>query len=434
MTALRGTITPSPEHTPRTRAGRARLRAALAAAAGALILSLTAAPAVAAGGSPIGHPVAAGGSPIGHPVAAGGSPLGHPASVPLEVAEELAETDCAVEVPERYAARVTCHVLEVPRSRVPGADPAMTLRLPVAVIASTSRDPETDPLVFPTAGGPGAGSLGALGYFFEHADWALQDRDVIVMEQRGGTLADPTLDCPELDTAEFIVDGELLSGERGDARRLAQLQQCRDRLVAEGIDLAAYTSRESAADLAALRLALGYDEWNLYGLGYGSRLALTVMRDQAEGLRAVILDGVLPPEINRYEQLPAAYLASVQTLFADCAADADCAAVYPDLPARLSDLLDQTRQSPLEITVKHPVDGTPVRMALTDADLSSGLFDAFSDADLVRVLPYLIDRLADGRLRGRRAARAAQRGCRRPALRGAPPLDRLRRRSAVPQR
>ena len=37
---------------------------------------------------------------------------------------------------------------------------------------------------------------------------------------------------------------------------------------------------ENRLNLADLRALLGYDQWNLYGISYGTRLALTTMRDQ----------------------------------------------------------------------------------------------------------------------------------------------------------
>ena len=61
-------------------------------------------------------------------------------------------------------------------------------------------------------------------------------------------------------------------------------------------------------------------------MSYGARLALTVMRDRPEGLRAVILDGVYPPQINRYEDTPAGFIAAVDTLLADVRAPMPSAA------------------------------------------------------------------------------------------------------------
>ena len=300
-------------------------------------------------------------------------------------------TDCPMEVPEQERRRVTCGVLTVPARRSSDADPAKTLSLPVAVI--TSRSPiAPDPLVIPTT----AAGLSSLGRFFEHADWVDADRDVILIEQRGDAPAAVSLNCPELETRHFVVEGVLRTGAQARERRSAQIDACRVRLTEAGVDLAAYTSAESAADLADLRTALEYDEWNLYGASYGSRLALTAMRDRPEGLRAVILDGVYPPNINRYEATPAGFTGAIATLVADCAADAGCDQQYPRLEKDLSALLAQAAQTPLSVMVKDPVDRTPIRWDVTDTDLVGILFHALSDADVVRVLPFVIDQLGHG--------------------------------------
>lgn len=89
-----------------------------------------------------------------------------------------------------------------------------------------------------------------------------------------------------------------LTLEEGQALTLEALTECRDRLLADDVDLTAYNSAESAADVADLRVALGYDEWNLYGISYGTRLAQTIVRDYPEGIRSVILDSSYPLAAN----------------------------------------------------------------------------------------------------------------------------------------
>jgi pimeloyl-ACP methyl ester carboxylesterase len=323
------------------------------------------------------------------------------ASLAVDVRQDVVEdtfeqAECPVEIPAEHEDRVTCGELIVPERRSAGSDPERTLRLPVIFIESLSPEAVRDPLVFPTAGGPGAGSLTSLWYFLHWADWATDDRDVILIEQRGDAYAEPSLDCPELGIENFVVDGALLSDAEERKLRSEQIEACRTRLVEEGVDLSAYSSAQSAADLADLRTAFGYDRWNLYGVSYGARLALTTMRDRPEGLRAVILDGVYPPQINRYEQTPAGFTAAVDTLLADCAADADCSTQYPDLEQDLLDVLARTAETPFSVTVKNPADRSPLAVEVSDTDLTAGLFRAFYDANLVRVLPYLIDRLARG--------------------------------------
>jgi pimeloyl-ACP methyl ester carboxylesterase len=50
-------------------------------------------------------------------------------------------------------------------------------------------------------------------------------------------------------------------------------------LTAAGADLTGYNSVEAAADVEALRLALGVEQWNLLGGSYGTRWALTLEGD-----------------------------------------------------------------------------------------------------------------------------------------------------------
>ena len=67
---------------------------------------------------------------------------------------------------------------------------------------------------------------------------------------------------------------------------------CHDRLVDDGVALDSYNTAENAADIADLRVAMGIEEWDLYGVSYGTALALTVLRDHPEGVRSVVLDSV----------------------------------------------------------------------------------------------------------------------------------------------
>jgi pimeloyl-ACP methyl ester carboxylesterase len=178
---------------------------------------------------------------------------------------------CPMEVPS--GALVDCGYVEVPEARDERS--GRRIRLLVAVLRSTAADPAPDPL-FVTSGGPGSSSAGLLGL----ADSIyVRDRDVVVVEQRGTRWSEPFLACPEVERA-------LLAGLRTadpvaaeTQREVAAARACAARLRADGNDLSAYTTAENAADLADIRTALGYEQWNLWGLSYSTRLALTVLRD-----------------------------------------------------------------------------------------------------------------------------------------------------------
>lgn len=79
--------------------------------------------------------------------------------------------------------------------------------------------------------------------------------------------------------------------------------------MAEGFHLASYSSRENAADIAALRKQLGIEKWNVYGVSYGSDLAQQLLRTHREGIRSMVLDSVVPTSFNlidRWWQAPQA--------------------------------------------------------------------------------------------------------------------------------
>lgn len=298
--------------------------------------------------------------------------------------------ECPVEVPAEHAERVQCGVLTVPETRAGTSD--RTVRLPVARIASTSSTPPPDPLVF-AYGGPGQSTLSTLGYWLYYGTWATDDRDLILLEQRGDLLSEPTLNCPEVDTANQVVDGRFADDEEA---WLAAVAACHDRLTSAGVDLSAYSTAESAADLADLRALLGFEQWNIYGLSYGSRLALTVMRDRPQGLRAAILDGVYPPNVDQYRAQGMGFAGSLRALFDACGADPGCSTRYPDLEADLKRLFDRAGSTPPEVTVSSPVDGAPLPVTLTADTIAEGLFNALYDGDVTRALPFVINRLSAG--------------------------------------
>ncbi len=70
------------------------------------------------------------------------------------------------------------------------------------------------------------------------------------------------------------------------------------------MDLSLFDSAASAADVADLGRVLGFEEWNLYGISYGTRLALTVLRDHPENVRSVILDSTYPPSVDALTEFP----------------------------------------------------------------------------------------------------------------------------------
>lgn len=294
---------------------------------------------------------------------------------------------------------VECGYLVVPEKR---ADPDTdSIRLAVGVFHPPSGATEPDPIVY-LAGGPGGSALELLHLSFERVYRPIlaAGRDLILFDQRGVGLSEPALDCPDayelaLELLDHERDGEELSEEEMDALFGDAYTACAQDLRAVA-DLNAYNTVASAADVNDLRLALGYDQVNLWGQSYGTRLALGVMRDHPQGVRSAVLDSVYPPDVDMYLESPANLDRALGTLFEACAADAACDAAYPDLRQVFFDTVEYLNNNPVETIIRDPFTGQ-IYSALLTGDVFFGLvFQLLYQTEVLPVLPQLITDVSQG--------------------------------------
>ena len=117
---------------------------------------------------------------------------------------------------------------------------------------------------------------------------------MVLFDQRGGGRATPAMTCDDSAPAP-APDAPLDIGMVGGIMQRL-LVECRDRWRARGVDLAAYNTVESAADVNDLRLALGYPKITLIGGSYGSHLALQFMRQFPDAVDRAVIFGVEGPD------------------------------------------------------------------------------------------------------------------------------------------
>lgn len=283
-----------------------------------------------------------------------------------------------------------CGHLIVPEDHAQPDGP--TLRLMVAIAHSRSANPAPDPAIM-LAGGPGNAAVGADGTSMLEAA-ILAKRDIVYLDQRGVGRSEPNLSCSELRGYAYdILNDDPRSIEEN---YLTRVLACRNRLIAEGINLSAYTTNQNAADVAALRIALGYEAWNLFGYSYGTRLALTVMRDHPTGIRSVILDSVYPP--NAEPQIESSAIADemLNTFFAACADDFLCNLLYPDLKKVYYDLFARLNADPAQVLVTNPETGEHIEFTLDGDLLVMGVIQLLSDHAVIPYLPAIIYDFRDG--------------------------------------
>lgn len=268
--------------------------------------------------------------------------------------------------PEVEGKTIVCGRLIVPESRARPSSPMISLQ--VAIVLSPASEPAA-PIVY-LEGGPGGSAVVNVPDFWTRSALR-QYAHLLVIDQRGTGYSTPSLDCPE-----FLDD------EADDPVRA-----CRDRLTAAGVDLGAYQSRESARDVADLLAVLNIEKATLFGVSYGTRLALTVMRDHPKRIVSAILDGVYPPHVNSYDEQAENGFRAFERLFNECRNDPWCNAAYPDLRGTFLEMVDTLDAEPM-----FDDDGT----AITSGDVVNDLFSLFYDTDALPYLPAIIAAAASG--------------------------------------
>jgi pimeloyl-ACP methyl ester carboxylesterase len=288
---------------------------------------------------------------------------------------------CRLETEAAAAVFAHCAILTVPENPADPSGPAVNLF--VARVAALTATPRPDPLVL-IAGGPGQSTIDFYLQSRAAFEQARRDRDLILLDQRGTGRSAAGFECqlPEdfaLDTAGTDALGAFVD------RCLAMLAH----------DPRFYTTSVAVQDLDRLRAALGVTQWDVYGVSYGTRVALHYLRRFPERVHAAVLDGVVPPEVPLGPDIARQAQRALDRIFARCAADGDCHARFPDLPQHFQKLLERLESHPV---TTDPAPGTEAAEAgIFGANELRAVVRFMSyNAATVALLPVLLDEAYDG--------------------------------------
>jgi pimeloyl-ACP methyl ester carboxylesterase len=175
-------------------------------------------------------------------------------------------------------------------------------------------------------GGPGGSGQGILEYVARLGSpflaGLLVDGEFLVLGQRGTALSVPYLDCREPDCADF-----------------------------PGVDLTAYNTAYNADDVDDLRAAIGFDQLNVYGISYGSRLGLEVLRRHGDRVRAAVIEGLVPPQAHWVAAVPSSVYTALTGLNAACAAAGSCGTTFGNLVTKFLAGVEALEANPVTLQV-----------------------------------------------------------------------------------
>jgi pimeloyl-ACP methyl ester carboxylesterase len=246
-----------------------------------------------------------------------------------------------------------CGQLAVPLDRTGAVPGTITLSVERAVAASNP----TGSAIVALAGGPGQAALPAASEFASILGPGLANRDLVVFDQRG-TGASGRLSCPALDQAFSSV--------------AAAAAQCANQLgPARGF----YRSSDSVDDIEAIRVASGYQKIVLFGVSYGTKVALDYAAKYPANVEALILDSVVPPEgsdvlnVSTFKAMPRA--------LGELCGNGACKGITSSVGHDLFNLVHKIGRKPLKGTVNTP-GGRHLKVTLNQ----DGLLDILLAGDL----------------------------------------------------
>lgn len=132
-------------------------------------------------------------------------------------------------------------------------------------LRARSGSPSVAPVIY-LAGGPGgSGIAAARGVRWPIFSAVREHADVILLDQRGTGLSDPPPACPPSGSSQLPLD-MLVTRKMLLASLQAEAVRCAAAWRTLGVDLDAYSTAQSAADIELLRRALGAERVSLWGM------------------------------------------------------------------------------------------------------------------------------------------------------------------------
>ena len=289
---------------------------------------------------------------------------------------------CTLQAPSDLSrAEALCGWLEVPEN--PEQPEQGTIRLHLALAPAIDTRAEGAPLAI-LAGGPGQAAYDVYASRSAGFSRVRQQRPILILDQRG-TGRSNRLECELQEEAE---------DEEYSSELMKQVvSECLATLPA---DPRFYTTSAAVRDLDRAREVLGFDQLNLWGGSYGTRVALHYMRRYPAQTRAVVIDGVVPPDRVLGPQIAIEAQRALDKILERCAADSSCSEAFPDLRGDLARLRARLDDGPIPFSTANPVTGELLEDEFGNFHLGIALRLLSYSPQTMALMPLLIHEAAEG--------------------------------------
>ena len=279
--------------------------------------------------------------------------------------------------------KAECGTLQVAENR---KNPSRMIDLNIAIVRTDSIKKKNDPVIM-LAGGPGQAAVETYPQVASGFRHILKDRDIILVDQRGTGKSNPLKCHFDENLMEQILEDEELY--------FSELKKC---VQAMDADTRFYTTTESIKDLEQVRQALNIEKWNLIGISYGTRKALTYVKMFPDAIRSVILDGVVPQQeaLAQHHEQNLQHALSKQ--FEQCEKQAACKKAFGDVEQQMWQLLEEVEKNPKTIRLQNFMSGEYEDVKITKEYITIAIRMFAYSSSSMNLLPLMIAQANHGQL------------------------------------
>ena len=248
---------------------------------------------------------------------------------------------------------------------------------------ATTKKPGS-PIIY-LAGGPGGSGIGTVSYpgfrfplFMAFREFG----DVIALDQRG---TGKSKTAPECTSDQSMPSNSPLSETLVTQLYRQAAKECVAFWNAEGVDVLGYTTIESAKDIDQLRQHLDAEKVTLWGISYGSHLALASLKEMPGKIEKMVIASA--EGLNQTVKLPArtdAYFDRLQLAINQQPAAAEA---YPDIKSLMNRVHQRLDENPIQLRIPRE-DEEPLEFLFQKAHIQG--IAAGMIADPFRGVPQLL--------------------------------------------
>jgi pimeloyl-ACP methyl ester carboxylesterase len=293
---------------------------------------------------------------------------------------------CLMKVDTRLKAK--CGFLVVPENRK--KPHANKVKIPFVFARKPDQD-STKNITLYTTGGPGYATI-PVGDSLTYHSGRFAFGGFILFDQRGTKNSIPCLDCEGIDEA---IKNAYLLNQSEDSLVAVAATNCRKKFAKQGIDVSAYNTIESAADISDLKKTLNIDSLTLFGISYSGGLMLTVARNHPQGIKALLLNSPLPGYVNYEEHALFNHNEAINQLFDNLEMDPIQNAQFPDLRQRFRNYFSAISGRKFTILYEEKENQKKHEIQYSKNELLDAVFDRMNNSDF-KTVPEVIQNLVSG--------------------------------------